>query len=64
MSQPVEKADRRTAREPLQHMLEAVPSRVHTVLTDNRMQFNERPRNLNAIYPRSMRLDMICEATG
>ncbi len=45
-------------------MLEAVPSRVHTVLTDNRMQFNERPRNLNAIYPRSMRLDMICEATG
>jgi len=31
----IEKADRRTAREFLQYMLEAVPYHVHTVLTDN-----------------------------
>ena len=35
------KADRKTAWEFLQHMLEAVPYRVHTVLTDNGIQFAE-----------------------
>ena len=34
VTQLVEKADRRTAWEFLQHMLEAVPYQVHTILTD------------------------------
>ncbi len=38
----VAKADRKTAWEFLQHMLEAVRYRVHTVLTDNGIQFAEQ----------------------
>ena len=64
VAQLVETADRRTAREFLQHILEAVPYQVHTILTDNGIQFAEQPRNRNTIYSRSMRLDMICEASG
>jgi transposase-like protein len=60
----VEKADRRTAWEFLQHMLEAVPYQVHTILTDNGIQFAEQPRNRNTISSRPMRFDMICEANG
>jgi hypothetical protein len=41
VTQLVEKADRRTAWEFLQHMLEAVPYQVHTILTDNGIQFAE-----------------------
>ena len=47
VTQLVEKADRKTAWEFLQHMLEAVPYRVHTILTDNGIQFAEQPRNRN-----------------
>ncbi|UOA32897.1 hypothetical protein DSM110093_02704 [Sulfitobacter sp. DSM 110093] len=45
-------------------MLEAVPYRVHTILTDNGIQFAEQPRNRNTAYLRPMRFDMICEANG
>ena len=45
-------------------MLEAVPYQVHTILTDNGIQFAEQPRNRNTIYSRPMRFDMICEANG
>jgi hypothetical protein len=62
VTQLVEKADRRTAWEFLQHMLEAVPYQVHTILTDNGVQFAEQPRNRNTAYSRPMRFDMICEA--
>ena len=31
-------------------MLEAVPYKVHTILTDNGIQFAEQPRNRNTIY--------------
>jgi len=64
VTQLVEKADRRTAWEFLQHMLEAVPYQVHTILTDNGIQFAEQPRNRNTAYSRPMRFDMICEANG
>jgi hypothetical protein len=64
VTQLVEKADRRTAWEFLQHMLEVVPYQVHTILTDNGIQFAEQPRNRNTIYSRPMRFDMICEANG
>lgn len=47
VTQLVDKADRKTAWEFLQHMLEAVPYQVHTILTDNGIQFAEQPRNRN-----------------
>ncbi len=62
VAQLVEVADRQTAWEFLQHLLEAVPYKVHTVLTDNGIQFAEQPRNRNTIYSRPMRFDMICAA--
>jgi len=35
VTQLVDKADRRTAWEFLEHLLKAVPYRIHTILTDN-----------------------------
>ena len=64
VTQLVEKADRRTTWEFLQHVLEAVPYQVHTILTYNGIQFAEQPRNRNTIYSRPMRFDIICEANG
>lgn len=62
--QLVEKADRKTAWEFLELLLEAVPYCIHTILTDNSIQFADQPRNRNTIYSRPMRFDMICEANG
>ena len=75
VTQLVDKADRKTAWEFLQHMLEAVPYQVHTILTERAIdgaagsspmasgiQVAEQPRNRNPIYSRPMRVDMICEA--
>ena len=39
VAQLVEKANRKTAWEFLEHLLEAVPYRIHTTLTDNGIQF-------------------------
>lgn len=64
IAQLVEKADRRTAWEFLEHLLETVPYRIHTILTDNGIQFADQPRNRNTAYSRQMRFDMICEANG
>nr|WP_246107292.1 hypothetical protein [Puniceibacterium confluentis] len=55
MTQLVEKADRRTAWEYLQHMLEAVPYELHTTLTDNSIQFAEQPRNRSTLHSRPKR---------
>ena len=41
VTQLADKVDRKTAWEFLQHMLEAVPYSVHTILTDNGIQFAE-----------------------
>lgn len=60
----VEKADRKTAWEFLKHLLKTVTYRIHTILTDNGIQFAEQPRNRNTAYSRQMRFDMICEANG
>ncbi|SFA62575.1 Integrase core domain-containing protein [Paracoccus halophilus] len=75
--QLVEKADRRTAWEFLEHVLEAVPYRIHTILTERAIegavgsrpmvsgiQFADQPRNRGTAYSRQMRFDMICEANG
>ena len=64
VTQLVEKADRKTAWEFLEHLLKTVPYRIHTILTDNGIQFAEQPRNRNTAYSRQMRFDMICEANG
>ncbi|CAM5436201.1 IS481 family transposase [Frigidibacter albus] len=64
VAQLVATADRKTAWEFLQHLLEAVPYQAHTILTDNGIQFAEQPRNRNTITSRPMRFDMICEANG
>ena len=60
----VDKANRKTAWEFLETLLDAVPYRIHTILTDNGIQFAEQPRNRNTIYSRPMRFDMICTANG
>jgi transposase InsO family protein len=41
-----------------------VPYRIHTILTDNGIQFAEQPRNRNTAWSRQMRFDMICDANG
>ena len=41
----VEKADMQAAAAFLQALVEAVPYRIHTVLTDNGIQFADRPKN-------------------
>ena len=76
VTQLVEKADRKTAWEFLQHMLEAVPYQVHIILTERALSamgprvmasgipFAGQPGNRNTLYPRPLRLDMICEADG
>lgn len=56
--------DRETAWEFLERLLQSVPYRIHTILTDNDIQFAEQPRNRNTAYSRQMRFDMICEANG
>ena len=61
VTQLVEKANRRTVWEFLQHMLATVPYQVPTILTDNGLQFAEQPRNRNTIHSRPMRFDTICE---
>ncbi len=60
----VERADRRTAWEFLERLIAAVPYAIHTILTDNGIQFAEQPRNRNTIFSRPMRFDMICKAAG
>ena len=64
VAQLVDKANRKTAWEFLETVLEAVPYKIHTILTDNGIQFCEQPRNRNTIYSRPMRFDIICEANG
>jgi transposase InsO family protein len=63
VTQLVDKADRRTAWEFLEHLLKAVPYRIHTIPTDNGIQFAEQPRNRNSAWSRQLRFDMICEAS-
>jgi transposase InsO family protein len=64
VTQLVDTADRKTAWEFLEHVLAAVPYRIHTILTDNGIQFADQPRNRNTATSRQMRFDMICEANG
>ena len=64
VAQLVEKANKRKALEFLEHFLDVVPYRIHTILTDNGTQFAEQPRNRNTAWSRQIRFDMICEANG
>ncbi|MBN3868037.1 integrase core domain-containing protein, partial [Gluconobacter kondonii] len=56
--------DQKTAWEFLEHLLSIIPYRIHTILTDNGIQFADQPRNRNTAWSRPMRFDMICEAHG
>ena len=47
VAQLVDKANRKTAWEFLEAVLEAVPYKSHTILTDNSIQFCEQQRNRN-----------------
>ena len=61
-----EKADRPSAARFLEALIAAVPYRLHTVLTDNGIQFTDLPRNRDgwtARY-RVYRFDQICRANG
>ncbi|AHD03239.1 hypothetical protein [Leisingera methylohalidivorans] len=73
----MDKADRKTAWEFLEHRLKEFPYRIHTILTErgiegaigsspmaSGIQFVEQPRNRNRVYSRQMRFGMICEANG
>jgi IS30 family transposase len=64
VTQLVDKANRKTAWEFLEHLLEAVPYHIHNILTDNGIQFAEQPRNRNTAHSQPMRFDMICNANG
>ncbi len=46
VTQLIDKADRRTAWELLEHLLKAVPYRIHTILTDNGIAGQPRNRNI------------------
>lgn len=48
----VERADTRTASAFLDELVTAVPYRIHTVLTDNGIQFADQPRNRNGFTAR------------
>ncbi len=61
-----DKADRPTAITFLEALIEAVPYRLHTILTDNGIQFADLPKNRDgwtARY-RVMRFDQICREHG
>ena len=62
--QLVDKTNRKTAWEFLEAVLEAVPYKIHTILTDNGIEFCEQQRNRNTPYSRPMRFDMICATNG
>ncbi len=64
VAQPVATANRKTAWVFLQHILKAVLHQVHTIPTDNGIQFAKQPRKRHTIYSQPMRFDMICEANG
>ena len=57
-----DEATRRTSVQFLEEVLIVVPYKLHTILTDNGIQFAEQPRNRNTIYSRKSRFDMICDA--
>lgn len=77
LTQLIEKADRRTVFELLEHLLEAAPCRIQTVVTEQAVdgaigsssaargvQFADQPQNRNSALSRQMRFDMICEVNG
>ena len=64
VAQSVDKANRKTAWEFPEHLLEAAPYRIHTILTDNGIQFTEQPRNRDGFTFRKMRFDITCQANG
>lgn len=61
-----DKADRPTAVSFLKALIESVPYRLHTILTDNGIQFTDLPRNRDGWTARYRvhRFDQICREHG
>lgn len=61
-----DKADRPTAVSFLEALIEAVPYRLHTILTDNGIQFADLPKNRDGWTARYRvhRFDQICQENG
>jgi transposase InsO family protein len=61
-----ERANRRTATDFLRALLKAVPYKIHTVLTDNGIQFTDLPKNRlgPTVRWRVHMFDMLCDAKG
>ncbi len=57
-----DEATRRTACQFLEEVLIVVPYKLHTILTDNGIQFAEQTRNRDTVLSRMSRFDMICQA--
>ena len=66
VTQLVDKADRRTASAFLEALIAAVPYKIHTVLTDNGIQFTFPPRYADGPTARHIThmFDMRCEENG
>ncbi|WP_264779008.1 IS481 family transposase, partial [Gluconobacter sphaericus] len=64
VTQLVEKADRNTAWEFLEYLLSVIPYRIHTILTDNGIQFAKQRRSRNTALSRPTRFEVICKAHG
>ncbi len=74
MAQRVEEANRKTASEILEHLLEAVPFKVHAILTPSReiprraadkgIQLAGQRRNRDSVTFRKMLFDPICGANS
>ena len=60
----VDKADRRTGLEFLECLLEVVSYRIHTILTDNGIQFADLLRNRNTAWSRSNSRSQICATSS
>lgn len=56
-----QRSTRPTAWDFLEHVLKAVPYRIHTTLADNGIQSAEQPRDRNTAWSRQICFDMICE---
>jgi transposase InsO family protein len=61
-----DKAKRQTASDFLKALIKAVPYKIHTVLTDNGIQFADLPKNRmgpTALW-RGHMFDLVCDANG
>jgi len=66
MAKLYDRATMKTAKEFLEALIQAVPYRIHTILTDNGIQFADLPKNRNGVTAmlRGHPFDRVCWAHG